>query len=347
MSRSLLSLVCAALLIAAPGGARGAARDTLRVGPDSTRTATDAARDTLRVAPDSTRTAADTLAFRLVPAAPGLPPPGGEGQLVEPSGVAADAFGRVWVADAALHRLQRYDAAGRWLGESGTLGSDPGQLRRPGSVALHGTLSVALLDVENRRVVSYDLFGRLLGTVVDFTDPTLESAVGRIDPVAMAGDPSGALFVAETDRERLLVFDSSGRYLRTMGGVGDRPGSFRGLRGVGVTPHGEIVTAERLNARVQRFDPTGQPLASWLLPVRPGRGALAVAAADSGRIAVADEPSGRVWVFDAAGTTLAALGGLARPRALAFAPDGALLVAEAGAGRVVRLKLVPAERLGP
>ena len=71
----------------------------------------------------------------------------------------------------------------------------------------------------------------------------------------------------------------------------------------------------------------------------PANGMLPVAVDDSSRVAVADESGGRLWVFDDAGRVLAALAGLARPRALAFSPDGTLLVAEAGRGEVRRFAL--------
>ena len=58
----------------------------------------------------------------------------------------------------------------------------------------------------------------------------------------------------------------------------------------------------------------------------------------SARVAIADEASGRLWIFDPDGRRLGALAGLAGPRALAFA-GGSLLVAEARAGRVVRIAL--------
>ena len=49
-----------------------------------------------------------------------------------------------------------------------------------------------------------------------------------------------------------MGFDFSGRFLRTLGGFGARPGSFRGLGGLATAPRGGLVTAERVNARVQR-----------------------------------------------------------------------------------------------
>lgn len=288
---------------------------------------------------DSIPAPAESLAWRLRPGLALVAHGDGRGQALEPSGVAVDAFGRAVVSDAALHRLQRFEPDGRWLGESGSLGSDPGQLRRPGAVAMLGALAIVTLDHENRRIERYDLFGRRLGTLVDLRDPALDAEVGRVDPVTLAADRGGALYVADADRDRVLAFDFSGRYLRTIGGFGGRPGSFRGLGGLATAPRGTLVTAERVNRRVQRLDAGGRVTASWPLAVGREPGALPVAVDDSSRVAVADEAGGRLWLFDPGGRVLAMLDGLSRPRALAFAPDGTLLVAEAGRGEVRRFSI--------
>jgi DNA-binding beta-propeller fold protein YncE len=264
------------------------------------------------------------------------------GQALEPSAVAVDAFSHLLVADAGLHRVQWLDAHGRWLSEAGALGSGPGELRAPVGLAPLGSAGWALLDRENHRVTAYDLFGRLTGVLVDLDDDALTERLGRVDPVALATDRGGALYVADADRDRLLVFDFSGAFVRVLGGFGNGPGSFRGLAGVGVTPRGELVTAERVGARVQRLDSGGQPRASWRIAAVPTAGLLPVAVDDSGRVAVGDERGGRVWVFEADGRLRASLAGLRGPRGLTFAPDGTLLVAEAAAGTVTRYRMAPA-----
>ena len=306
--------------------------------------AAPAARDTTATARADTA-GVDTLALRLVPVQTLGAEGGGRGALVEPSGVATDAFGRVYVTDASQHRLVRFDARGTWLGEAGALGSDPGDLRRPAGVAPVGSLGVGVLDRENRRVVLYDLFGRLVGVLTDFA--ALEEELGRVDPAALAADRGGALYVADADRDRVLVMDFSGRFVRTLGGFGPGGGSFRGLSGLAAGPLGGLVTVERTGARLQRLDAGGSPLAAWALPVRTTRGRLAVALDDSSRIAVADEGSGRLWLFSPAGRLLAARSGLAGPRALAFAPDGSLLVAEGSGSRVRRFVVEPAGAAAP
>jgi len=98
-------------------------------------------------------------------------------------------------------------------------------------------------------------------------------------------------------------------------------------------------------ARVQWLDAGGRVLASAWTPAwaaGAGETAMSLAVDDSGRVAVDGERSGELCVLSPAGTCVARLAGLASPRGLSFAADGALLVAEAGAARVRRLLLEPA-----
>jgi DNA-binding beta-propeller fold protein YncE len=278
---------------------------------------------------------------------------GGRDRLVEPAGVTTDAFGRVYVTDAALNRLSRWDAEGRWLDEAGTLGSEANQFRRPGAAARLGSLGVAVLDVENRRVVTWDLEMQLLGVLTDLNDGLLAASIGPVSPVSLAADRGGAVYLADADGDRVLTFDFAGRYLRELGGHGQGEGRFAGLAAVAASPRGLLVAVDRpaaaasAGARVQWFDSSGRPvgesrtvLAGGKRRGRPGR--LAVAVDDSARVAVADEATGTLELLGRSRELLARLDGLARPVALAFAPDGSLLVAEAGAARVRRFVPLPA-----
>lgn len=280
--------------------------------------------------------------------------------LVEPTGVLSDAFGRVWVSDAVLHKLRRWDDAGQPLDETGALGSEPGQFRRPGALARVGSLGVAVLDVENRRVSAYDHHLRLLGAAVDLASPELEARIGRVTPVSLASDRGGAYFVADAERDRVLVFDYAGTFQRELGGFGGRAGGFSGLMAVATTGRGTLVTVERprgrprkgaagdstvARARVQWLDAGGRVIRTVWTPAWAAGAAetgLTLAVDDSGRVAVAGERSGALCILSPAGACVARLEGLAAPRGLAFTAEGALLVAEARAARVRRLVLEPA-----
>ncbi|MFI5371169.1 MAG: NHL repeat-containing protein [Candidatus Eisenbacteria bacterium] len=260
----------------------------------------------------------------------------GRGAVLDPTGVAVDPFGRVFVTDAALHRVLCFEADGRPAEALGSLGTDPSSLQRPSGVALLGTLGIAVLDRDNRRVQVVDLFGRRLGTLIDLASDDLERQIGRVDAIAIASDRGGALALLDQEADRVLLFDFSGRLIREVGGIGSAPGSFRGLRGIAFTPRGELVTADRGNARVQRFNAGGRVSATWPVKVGPGLGALALAVDGDGRVAMTDETSGSVWLWAADGTRLGRWEKLGHPRALAFAPDGTLLIAESTPPRVRR-----------
>lgn len=282
---------------------------------------------------------------------------GADGGALEPAGLVADAFGNLWVSDAARHRLVRFDAAGARLDETGTLGSENNQFRRPGALARWGASAVVVLDRENRRVVAYDAQGRRSDFVVDLAAAELETQLGRVDGVSLAADRGGQLYVADGDRDRVLVFDFTGSFQRALGGVGSGAGAFQHLAALAAVPRGGLVTVEWLaggkrkgrggapdsvtppRARVQRLEVGGAPLAQWEFACG-ARAELSVAVDDEGRVAVGDGARGEVLVFDAAGAPLARIPDCGRVAALAFAPDGALLVA--APGRLLRLAPVVA-----
>ena len=305
--------------------------------------------------------AAPAHAARLETLASFGPSAEGRGQLSEPSGVTTDAFGRVYVTDASMHTLQRWDAAGAWLDETGTLGSEDTRFRRPSGVTRLGSLGVAVLDLENRRVTAYDLQLRLLGVLIRLDDDALEQSVGSIRAVSLAADRGGALALADGDADRVLLFDFAGRFSKEIGGIGSRAGAFRDVVAMAMAPNGTLVVIEQRPmpkrrkgappdsagstealARVQVLDATGTVIRTWPLATREPRG-FTCAVDDSGRVAVAADEgrTATLLVFDARGLELARSTDLRSPRALAFAPDGTLLLAEAGPARVRRLRLVP------
>ena len=273
-----------------------------------------------RVSRDTTSAARDStvLPFRLIPRGEIASQGNARGQVVEPAGIACDPFGRVWVSDAQLHKVQRFERDGRWLGEMGLLGSGEGELRRPGSIAALGAADMGVLDQENRRVLDYDLFGRLEGTRIDLQDPALENLVGRVDPTALATDRGGAVYVVDPARERVLVFDAGGASSAHSASSAQARAVPR-APGARVGAHGELVVTERLNARVQRLDAGGRSAGGWSLPVEPrASGALPVAVDAQGRIAVADEEERQaLGVRRRRSSGRGMLAALGRPRALA------------------------------
>jgi len=75
-------------------------------------------------------------------------------------------------------------------------------------------------------------------------------------------DNAGRVYVVDEWNSRLLVFDSSGKFLSSIGGEwGPRNGQMRNPSGVAVDSAGAVYVADRINHRVQKFVP-GVP--HWL-----------------------------------------------------------------------------------
>lgn len=129
---------------------------------------------------------------------------GGEGTdtvFQRPMGLAVDAGGVLWVADAS-NRIFRLDpATGRALGTVGSEGDCPGRLRWPTGLAALPGGGVVACEAGNHRLQRFDAEGRSLGTF-----GTCGSAPGEFrGPYDLAVDPPW-LYVADTENHRVQRF---------------------------------------------------------------------------------------------------------------------------------------------
>ena len=80
----------------------------------------------------------------------------------QPSGVAVDADGLMYVVDRGNRHVQVFDDAGEHVRTLGQEGQGPGELQRPAGVAIAGN-RVIVSDQGNRRLSIWDLDGMHLG----------------------------------------------------------------------------------------------------------------------------------------------------------------------------------------
>jgi tripartite motif-containing protein 71 len=83
------------------------------------------------------------------------------------------------------------------------------------------------------------------------------------DPVAVAIDRAGNVYVADSGNGRIQVLDPSGMPLRQIGKSGGGPGELKRPSGVAVDDAGNVYVADTGNFRVQKFGPDGASLATW------------------------------------------------------------------------------------
>jgi hypothetical protein len=215
------------------------------------------------------------------------------GALDGPRGVAVLSSGEVAVADSSNNRVQVYSSAGVFVREwapSPTLG--PFKLPSGLEALPDGRLAVA--DTGNDRVV-------LLAS-----DTAPEAALTLPDeldaPTDVVQDPQGrGVWVANSGKSNLLLFDFEGALVDTLGKKGDAIGSFRTLRGVGVLGSQTLVASDSELQRVTMYDlPSRTPTLVFGVE-GAGSGELrfpgGLVGLPGGILAVADAGNGRVQFF--------------------------------------------------
>ncbi len=90
-----------------------------------------------------------------------------------------------------------------------------------------------------------------------FVDSWPEDVLGFRNPLGVAVDESGNIYVAEYGNHRIQKFDSEGNLLARWGTRGPGDGQFDHPRGVAVDGSGNVYVADTGNNRIQKFDSGG------------------------------------------------------------------------------------------
>lgn len=205
---------------------------------------------------------------------------------------------------------------------------------KPGGIAAHKG-RIYVVDTVMRCVVVFDIPRRRV-----FRFGVREP--NRLNkPTDIAVDGLGRTYVTDVKAKTVMVFDSLGLYLRSIG----KPGDFERPVGVAVNRAGDRVyvvdrgTVEDERHQVVVFDgegkhlralgPRGREAGQFNMPV-------AASVADDGTLYVLDAGNFRVQSFDREGNFLGvfgeagnALGQLARPRGIAVDREGNIYVTDA------------------
>jgi len=222
------------------------------------------------------------------------------GEFACPGGLAVDAAGNLFVADAYNHRVQRITPSGD-VHVIGRRGSGPGEFMNPQAVIAESSLGFSVLEQGGCRIQkfgpnaewqgAFGFRGRGRGEMLAptamargpcgslFVADTGNNRIIKwspddvcvdwfprpgdaplMRPLGIAVDGAGRIWVAETPRHRFLILDALPRPLGTLGREGAQPGEFREPQGLAILPDGTIMVADTGNNRVQVLDRQGRPL---------------------------------------------------------------------------------------
>ncbi len=199
--------------------------------------------------------------------------------LADPSGVAVDGFGQIFIADTANYRIRRVDAAGTiqtiagnghtsFLGDGG-----PGwgaSLLEPYGLATDSSGSVYIADMNNIRIRKVDAQTGTITTAVGSDvlgyhgDGGPATQAGLSFPYGVAVDSAGNIFVADTLGNRIRRVDAATKIVTTYAGSGKAEDPVDNVQatqssllspyGVGFDTSGNLLIADTGNNRIRRVD---------------------------------------------------------------------------------------------
>lgn len=212
-----------------------------------------------------------------------------------PSGIAVDASGIVYVADASNNKIRKITPEGvvSTLAGSGVSGATNGtgasaRFNSPTGLAVDLAGNIYVADRGNhkiRKITPGGVVGTLAGSgTLGITDGS-STAARFYSPSGVAVDASGIVYVADSSNNRIRKIGPDGR-VSTLAGSGQQDdldakgilASFYNPKGVAVDALGNVYVADGDNHKIRQISPAGEVstlAGSGLIGTADGSGAAA------------------------------------------------------------------------
>ncbi|EDO47642.1 predicted protein [Nematostella vectensis] len=256
------------------------------------------------------------------------------GEFRQPSSVATDTDGNIYVTDFVNCRVQKFDMFGKHLKDIGTKGSKDGQLMNPCGVVVGSDGTLIVSDWDNHRVQMFSPEGKFV------------SKIGRkgsengnfLHPSGLALNQDGDLVVIDKDNNRVQVLKLDGSHVMSFGSLGNADGQLDCPSHVAVTPDNGYLVTDTGNNRIVKFDASGNHVMSFGTK-GSGEGRLdrpaGIAIDPEGFIIISDFQNHRVQVHSPEGEFYATFGSEGNiegqfkfPSGIALTLDGHVIVAD-------------------
>lgn len=224
--------------------------------------------------------------------------------LIAPRGVAVDAAGTLWVSDAQQGRVFGYTKNGKSLYVIGKFG----ELAMPAGLAAdhqRGRLYVA--DASAQQVKVFNLTGERLyeggrafgGRFFEIGDTGKPEEDFRF-PGAICLDRGGDLYVLDTIRKRVHLYDADAKFVRFFSLSGGVSGGAIKPTGIAVDSNRHLYVTDAISNNVLIFDQEGRLMLTWGMTGGlhgEFRSPAGIFIDERDSIYIADQANGRVQVF--------------------------------------------------
>lgn len=205
----------------------------------------------------------NAVGYKADPNWPSEKPPGGEWTAAM-SSVALGPDGNIWTFNRGKVPVQVYTPQGKLVKFWGE-----GMFKNPHTIRFDDAGRLWVIDTLSHTVRNFSLDGKVLMTLGTL-DQAGEDQTHMNQPNDVAFAPNGDLYVSDGyGNDRIVVFDRSGKFVRTWGKLGTGQGELSQPHSIAIDSRGRVYVADRNNSRIQIFDLKGKFLMEWKNIITP------------------------------------------------------------------------------
>lgn len=193
--------------------------------------------------------------------------PQGQPAMKIPINVAVDKDENLYITDTGRGQILIYDKSGNLVEAIGKTGE-----MKPCGLAL----TEDRIYITDLKTTSVRVFNRASRQLL-FSFPSKSStndAEKLYQPTNLTVDKDGRILVADSGGFAIKIFDSQGKFIRTVGELGVTPGQFSLPKGIGADRDGRFYVIDAAAPVVQLFDRDGKLLMYFGQPATSGEAGL-------------------------------------------------------------------------
>ena len=171
--------------------------------------------------------------------------------LRSPVGVVLDSDGNLYVTDSQLAMVFKFNQDGTFVSSL----NGKAKFKSPAGIALTSKGDKVIADISANKVF---IFGKDDSFKGELPGPDFPGTFNM--PTYVAVDNSDNIYVTDSMNFTVRVFDANGKYVRSIGQIGDAPGSFARPKGVAVDSDRNIYVLDAIFGNFQIFNQQGQLL---------------------------------------------------------------------------------------